>query len=164
MTRLVQDITARKVYELPDYDGPPERDILLIELCEHVTVCSDKCRHPNVQPGQQHVGNMLQIDSTVWNKHRDTILSEMWSSFPDMGEDDILQSSRNNYTEDAGKCFNRHNRPMDGCLDYKDDSKRIGNPSKHPWLMQEKPVYLCDFCPVKSTVQGKVFHKRGLYK
>ena len=164
VTRLLQDLTARQVYELPNYSGPAEHDILLIKMVEERCTCSVRCEHPNVQLGEPHRGNLMKIDDDVWKKRRTDILREMWSAFPDMSEADLMASVRNAYIEDAGMCFNRHGRPDDGCIDYKDDSKRIGSPSKHPWLAKKKPVYLCDFCPVKSTVQGKVFHKLGLYK
>jgi hypothetical protein len=64
------------------------------------------------------------------------------------------------------RCYNQHGRPVvlePGCPDYKDGKKRIGNPSKMGWQAGPK-VYLCDFCPYKSTVETAVNFKRGLYK
>jgi len=159
------DITARKTYELPDYEGHPDGDILLEQLLEKHCTCSSACRHPHVQkPGERHVGNMMQIDDATYAKRRTEILKEMWRDYPDMGEEDILVSARNTYVEDASACFNRHSRPKMGCIDYRDDKKRIGSPTKNRMLAELAPVYLCDFCPVKTWVTTEIRHSRGMYK
>lgn len=163
------DITARKTYELPDYEGPVQGDVLLTELLDFHCKCSERCKHPNVKPGIEHVGNMMNVPDDVWEKRRTEILKEMWRDYPGVSEEDALESYRNTYREDAAACFNRHGRPADGCIDYKDGSKRIGNPTRGGRGMRQAlahiaPVFLCDFCAVRSTVQGKVFHERGLYK
>lgn len=158
------DILARKVYELPDYEGNPSNDVLLENLLERHCTCTEHCKHPNVQLGQRHVGNLLQIDNKTWEKRRNEILEEMWRDYPDMSPIDAMSSARNTYREDANTCFSRHGRPKEGCIDYKEDSKRISTPSKSQYLAHVAPIFLCDFCPIKSWVQGQAFHKKGLYK
>lgn len=154
--RLLQDITARKVYELPDYEGPVEGDVLLEQLLERPDL--------KFEDGTDHVGNLMVIPDSLWERNRQRILAEIWRDFPDMGDDDIVKAYRNTYIEDANKCFNRHNRPKMGCIDFHDDSKRIGSPTKNRALAKLKPIYLCDFCPVASGyVATEIRYKKGLY-
>lgn len=172
--RLLQDITKRKVYELPFYSGPPERDFLLAELLERIRQedplwSGDDDRQPIERQPHAHNGNLMIIERRVWEARRTEILAEMWRDFSDMSEADVMASYRNTYSEDAAACFNRHGRPDDGCIDYKDESKRIGNPTQGGRGMRQAlahiaPIHLCDFCAVRSTVQEKVFKQRGYYE
>jgi hypothetical protein len=155
MPRLLQDITARQVYELPDFDGPVEQDFMLKDLLD-----SPACKFPD---GTPHRGNLLKIPTDVWDKNRERVLKEIWRDFPDMGDDDILRAWRNTFLEDAMECFNKHHRPDMGCPDYCDSSKRIGSPSKHPFLANQKPVYLCYFCPVHTWVTEQNRYAAGQY-
>jgi hypothetical protein len=172
--RLLQDLTAHKVYEIPFYSGPSERDFLLLELLQRIRRedpewSRDDERLPMDQQPHAHKGNLMIIERRVWEKRRTEILKDMWRDVRGMSEEDALQSYRNTYTEDASTCFNRHQRPKMGCIDYKDESKRIGNPTAGGRGMRQAlahiaPIHLCDFCPVKSGyVQGEVFHERGYY-
>jgi hypothetical protein len=167
--RLLQDLTAHKVYEVPFFNGPPERDVLLQKVIDDHCTCGPRCKHPNVKPGEPHRGNLMVIEQRVWDKRQSEILRDMWRDVPGMSEEDVLHSFRNTYVEDAHECFNRHGRPEMSCIDYKEDHKKIGSPvhtsrNAKRAMMQLSPVFLCDFCPVKTWVQEQVYHQRGLYQ
>ncbi len=170
--RLLQDITARKCYELPSYTGPADRDVLLADLIERIRKedpawSHDDERIPIDQQPHAHRGNLMVIEREVWDKRKKEILAEMWRDFG-MSDEDVMSTYRNTYAEDANVCFNRHGRPDAGCIDYKEDHKRIGNPTEggrglRQALAHIAPVYLCDFCPAKSWYQTKAFTERGYY-
>jgi hypothetical protein len=77
--------------------------------------------------------------------------------------EEYLKSTRENYKQDALRCYELHNRPVvghPGCLDYRNDDRAIGHTKG---LSDKEKTYLCDFCPYQSYVD---FHKRkaaGLY-
>jgi hypothetical protein len=155
MTRLLICRDCRSIEELPDYDGPPEYDVLLDNLVEaHV--------YPN---GEKHFGNMATTPDAEWADPymREQIVKQIASKTTGMESE--FYATKNTYVEDALKCYQRHRRPQEeGCNDYRDSKKRIGNPSKMGWEVGPK-VYLCDFCPYHSYyVMTEKRHQAGLYK
>jgi hypothetical protein len=77
------------------------------------------------------------------------------------------------YKDAALQCYNAHGNPdlTDGCRDYMDDSKLIGNSTYEddegrkisipPWARQ----YLCYLCPYQQTyIQTELRRRRGAYK
>ena len=145
MPRLVQCSTCKILEKLPDFSGPVGDDVLLEVWAE---------KHLG------HVGQMFSVDQATWDNldQRTKIEEDIWKNQAE------FSATRDTYEEDALVCFNRHNRPKMGCIDYCEDSKRIGSPtkSKSRYL---KPVYLCFFCPVHSGfVATEQRHKRGMYK
>jgi hypothetical protein len=98
-------------------------------------------------------------------------MKQLNDSNKNVGFDAWVYESTNTYAEDALKCYQRHNRPKEGCVDWWSDSKRIGRPTevgklalKENQKMGKSDPHLCQFCPVASYVQTEINHKRGLYK
>jgi hypothetical protein len=70
---------------------------------------------------------------------------------------------RDDLRDEAAKCYLRHNSPSwpeRGCIDYRDDSKRVGR-TKVPAKLQK---HLCDFCPYSSTIMVERRRRRGAYR
>lgn len=151
--RILLCLDCKSMEEVPDFDGPPEFDILLESLVE---------RHRS--NGEQHLGNLIHIEQEQWDKKsvRDEILKQVKDGLgPGLGDE--FYDTKSTYQEDAMKCFNEHGRPKGRCIDWMDDRKRLGNPTKAGWQRGPK-VYLCQFCPVATHVVTEIRHKRGDYK
>lgn len=79
----------------------------------------------------------------------------------------------NEYKDAALKCYNQHGNPdlQDGCPDYLDDSKLIGNATYKDDDGQTITIpppfrqYLCYLCPYQQTyIQVELRRRRGAYK
>jgi hypothetical protein len=144
---------------LPDYEGPAEYDVLLDDMVE---------RHPRFPNGEPHKANLLRVERKWWDdvSARRQILSELGITH---GLGDEWYADKNTYEADALKCYSRHGRPDQGCIDYEcrdhpgQSKKRLGNPTKIGWQAGPK-VFLCDFCPVSVWVRTQQRHAAGLYK
>jgi len=179
--RLLVCRMCESVDEVPDYEGPVEGDTLLERV---VAKHQQDCGTANVGGEQAEVASqqdrfLVKIDREDWNNERvkKEILNRL--SMSGTGFEEKVYDVKNTWKADAMSCYSSHRRPQDGCIDYKDDSKRVGNGflteeeeslKKSSGLFtgmtrrrQQQTVFLCDFCPVKSGVQEKVFTKRGLY-
>ena len=69
---------------------------------------------------------------------------------------------RDDLRDEAAKCYLRHNSPSyptRGCIDFRDDSKRVGR-TRVPAKLQK---HLCDFCPYSSTIMVEMRRRRGAY-
>jgi hypothetical protein len=71
-----------------------------------------------------------------------------------------VRALRDDLKVDALKCFNRHNRPANGCIDYEDASKAIGRTIGVP---KENRQYLCHYCPAQEYVTHKNRIAKGMY-
>lgn len=163
--RLLLCHDCKSLEEVPDFDGPVEQDTLLQILVD---------RH-KYAPGYPHHGQLLQIKQEDWNnaQYRDAIVKEIRNGAGHTGLDPEAYAARNTFREDALKCYDRHSRPKDGCIDWKDLSKRLGNSilsdeekktARDHGLRSRGVVYLCDFCPVRANyVDPKKYDKAGLY-
>ena len=151
MIRLLKCNDCKSTEEVPDFEGPAEYDVLLEHLVQ-------RHRHPN---GEEHIGQLLRVERKHWDspKIKREILSKMWLGTT--GFDPEFYASKSTFQEDALKCFNQHQRPSEGCIDWKNSEKRLGNPSKLGWERGPK-VYLCDFCPVRAHVAKKVNDAKGI--
>lgn len=172
--RLFVCLDCRSIEELPDYEGPmvwneeykidvPAQDDLLEHLIE-----------PHRQ--KQHSGHLIHIEDKDWRdkEARDQIIQQIKAGAGGEGLGSEAYAVKDTFQEEALKCFSRHNRPQDGCIDYKDRSKRLGNSiltdeeksvARREGLKQMQARYLCEFCPVHSNyVQKKQFEKGGMYK
>lgn len=177
--RLLVCHRCHTVEELPDYEGPADEDAVLLRVVS---------AHQSCTPGGALVGGrtpeealrsdraLARVERKHWNNPdtRAQILAQLGQGETGLGSE--FYAVKNTLHEDALKCFSKHHRP-DTCIDWKDQSKIVGNAiltdeeKKASKLLegirtkrQNKQVYLCDFCPVKSKVQEKVFRQRGLYK
>lgn len=157
MIRLLVCRDCRTIEELPGYDGPVEYDVLLDTAVE---------RHifPN---GERHIGNLMTVEDRVWSDPSAKAEIVKRIAEKTTGLNSEFYATKNTYEEDALGCYSRHGRPTDGCSEYHDERKRIGNPTKElaaNWHNHPFKVYLCDFCPVKSWVLTQERYKAGLYR
>lgn len=150
--RLLLCRDCRTIEELPDYEGPVDHDVVL----DHVV---ETHRFPNHEP---HKGNLLRVEKKWWDlpSARTQIMEEMGLTAGLGGE---WYATKKTFEEDALKCYSRHGRPTEGCIDYCDGNKRVGNPTKIGWQTGPK-VFVCQFCPVQVWVDTELAHKAGLYK
>ena len=111
------------------------------------------------------------ITKEQWQTDRAGIIQSVNQSNKSVGFDAWVYESTNTYAEDAMKCYNAHNRPAAGCIDWWDDSKRIGRPTgvgkeilKDNHKLGQNDPHLCQWCPVATHVRTEVNFKKGLYK
>lgn len=169
---------CKTIDELPSLTRelqPGEPEPLLLN------VMSGKHNHgPLLIGGADEKIALVQVDDLEWMRQdvKDEILSRFkhqWRGF-----EPELYALRSSFHEDALRCYSRHNRPKEGCIDYQDDSKLL-TPSS--WKTEaegqidrsdlaritaqteqnRRPIYLCNFCPVQSYVTFKRREERGQY-
>lgn len=131
-------------------------------------------KEPHLISGVFHVSSddWTPVESApdpLWK--RKDILRQIWARFGDehLGYPEEFYASKDTFREDAGICYQRHNRPgyekgPYACVDYQDPSKRLTDrhwKSRNP---SRDHVYLCDFCPYKSVVVTRMRAERGDYK
>lgn len=170
--RLFICLDCKSIEELPDYDGPMVTDPEYGE----VPAQDDLLEHL-VEPHRrkQHTGNLVHVDDEHWRDRelRDQIVKQIRSGAKGEGLGSEAYAVKDTFREEAMKCFNAHRRPQDGCIDYQDRSKILGNSiltydekkeAKKAGLKRRQPRFLCDFCVVHTHyVQKKKFEKEGLY-
>lgn len=66
--------------------------------------------------GQPHIGRLSTVDEDTW--HKMTARTEIQK---EIGKDEAERASFR--VEGASKCFNRHNRPDQGCIDWHSKEK-----------------------------------------
>jgi hypothetical protein len=72
-------------------------------------------------------------------------------------------SFRDEFKEEAGKCFLKHHSPSwpdKKCSDYRDDSKLLGRKN----MPKEHRIHLCSFCPYEETVRIEKRWRAGQYR
>lgn len=181
--RLLICKQCRSIEQLPDYDGPLEKALVpspdgnLIERMvppDGADIHLDYLSEPHRR--QEHEGNLVHVPDEQWaiEEVRAGIVEQIRNAMAGgtTGLDPEAYALKDTFQEEALKCFDAHRRPQDGCIDWHDRSKRIGN-SLLDWserkLMKKQGIstkkqFLCDFCPVASNyVQKKKFEKKGLY-
>lgn len=158
--RLLRCTTCRTLEELPDYQGDPRDDTVLDHL-----VHEHNRKHPNVDNKDAY---LLRVSETLWRNPKTgrKIHEQIWS---DLKEQGVLggfvpsyYDSKNTFVEDANQCFVQHRRSIP-CIDWHADRKRIGNPTKEGWREGRVKVFLCDFCPVASSVMQAKRSAAGQY-
>jgi hypothetical protein len=160
--RLLICRDCKTIEELPDYEGRPEEDTLLIIATE---------RH---QRPVEHTGNLLKFPLKYWARPdvKEEILKQIKQG-AGAGLDVFGTSfyeTKSQFHEDAMSCFALHMRPSSGCSDYKTERKELkpGTAKDRKDLglsaSTKAKVFLCDFCPAKMHYQKKSFTEKGLYK
>lgn len=170
--RLFVCLDCTSIEELPDYDGPMTEDLVYgkvpaqDDLLEYLVT-------PHRQ--KQHSGHLIHVPDENWRDRevREQILAKIREGVGAEGLGSEAYAVRNTFQEEALKCFRAHSRPQDGCIDYKDRSKVLGNSiltddekreAKKAGLKRTQMRFLCEFCPVHTNyVQKKKFEKQGLY-
>jgi hypothetical protein len=118
------------------------------------------------------------VEDQLWEKdHLRTLvlknIKKQWAGF-----EPELYAVKDTFQTDALKCFSAHSRPKAGCIDWREDSKLLTPSSwksesddlveksdlKKIGTIRRKPIYLCDFCPVKSYYLMRARADRGMYK
>lgn len=147
MARLLMCLDCVSLERLPDHDGSADSDGALAHaLIPH--------RFPD---GQPHIGNLAVgiPDAALENMAaRTQIEKEMWGAKAEFA------AYKDTLVEDAGACYNQHQRPKLGCPDFMDDSKRLGNPRTKDMTLTAKTkhdtaVFLCQFCPMASVFSSQ---------
>ena len=169
--RLFLCTTCESIEELPDYDGPMVYDE---DLKVDVPAQDDLLEYiitPHRQ--KQHAGQLIHVEDHHWRDHevRGQIIKQIKAGVGGLGDE--AYAVRDTFQEDALKCYRAHNRPQDGCIDYKDRSKILGNAvldddekrvAKKAGLKRTQHRFLCEYCPVHTAyAQRKQFEKSGLY-
>jgi hypothetical protein len=150
---VVKDVNGKTdstMIRLRDYEGPAEYDMELVEV-----IRKHKERNTHINPDDFR-GLIFNCDQETWDKLGDEtqVRNELMKNEWDVRE------VRDDMKVEALKCFNRHNRPTNGCLDYQDESKTIGRKTGVP---PENRQYLCYYCPAHEYYVHKVRLKKGLY-
>lgn len=64
------------------------------------------------------------------------------------------------YRDEAVKCYNQHHNPQGTCIDYLDDSKRLGSSE----IPKQYQTFLCHMCPIQqSYINVELRHRAGYY-
>lgn len=153
---------CKTVEELPFID--PKADVRDDVLLEDY-VARHTAKHPHAVEGQ--VSLLGNVSEAIWanREARRKIIEQGWSALKvgqDVGPGGEFYDSKSTYGEDASKCFVAHRRSTP-CIDWHDDSKRIGNPTQQGWREGQVKVYICDFCPVASYVMEQRNKELGRY-
>ena len=150
MPRLLACRTCGTMYKMRDYEGNADYDMELQELINrHLGQAED--RNP-----ESHLSLIFRVDESTWEKLGDEtsvqkeLLKNEW----------VVRELRDDLKVEALRCFNRHNRPANGCMDYEDESKTIGRKVGIP---KENRQYLCHYCPAQEHVTHKKRLANGMY-
>lgn len=114
---------------------------------------------------------LINVDDLEWATERERLIRLINTENKKVGFDGWVYESMNTFADDALKCYSAHHRPKQGCIDWWDESKRIGRPTVEgqqavkdlPGLGDRDP-HLCQYCPVASYVRTEINHRKGLYK
>ncbi len=151
MQRLLLCKSCGILYKLPPYDdGPAEYDMALIDVIDRHLQQSDDPRP------ESHLSLIFRTDDETASKlDLETAIKK------ELADQDIfVRELRDDLKVDALKCFNRHNRPSNGCPDYGDESKIIGRKVGVP---TDKRQYLCMYCPAQEHVTHQLRIRKGMY-
>lgn len=152
--RLVRCDVCHSLEEIPDFDGPPDYDVIL-----QVTLQ----RHEDPQ-GTRHKGRLIDVPERAWNIPvlREALVRQISEGSRGLNEfDQSYYDVQDTFREDAMICFSQHNRPKEGCIDFNADSKRLmpdtkGDRKELGLSTRGMPViHLCSFCPVRSYYDSK---------
>jgi hypothetical protein len=136
------------MYKMKPYDGPAEYDQELRELCD---------RHNAQVPNPQDCNAIIFRTDEETAKKLDTETAVKG----ELEKNDVyIRDTRDELKVDALKCFNRHNRPKQGCLDWCADDKTVGRKVGVP---KDKRQYLCMYCPAAEYYTHRQRIELGLY-
>ena len=140
--------TDSTMYKMKPYSGPAEYDIELREIIE---------RHNARVPDPDNYRALIYRTDAETAKKLDSetaVKSELAKN------DVYIKDTRDELKLDALKCFSRHNRPKDGCIDWCIESKTIG---RKTGVAPEKRQYLCMYCPAAEHYAHRQRIELGLY-
>ena len=152
--RLLRCDVCHSLEEFPDFDGPPEYDVLLQMML----------RKHHDSAGTAHVGRLIDVPKRAWEipALRKTLIQQITQGSRGMAEfDSTYYDVQDTFREDALICYGQHLRPKEGCPDFNSDSKRLmpdtkGDRKEIGLTTRGMPViHLCSFCPVRSYYDAK---------
>lgn len=147
--RILHCKDCNTIDELPDFLGDPSQDGPLHYLVE---------RHP------RHTGKLYRVPVAYWlmEEVKHSIIAQIKGGSTGLAAFDAsFYDTRNTFQEDAMTCYQAHNRPKEGCPEFRtsrksllpdtaEDRKEAGlDPKARP------KSYLCDYCPVRSHYEHK---------
>ena len=164
--RLLFCHSCRSVQAVPEFFGPVEYDDLLnARLAEHTF--ADNRSHELV------VGD---IEEAQWDKKtvQDQVIGQMAQDMGYVppgsatGLGPTFYAVKATYEIDALDCWKKHRRTTD-CGDFHSDGKRIlpdtrGDRKELGLSTRRQPIFLCDFCPIKSIMDTKRNAAKGAYE
>ena len=160
--RLLRCDTCKTLEEIPDFDGPPDYDVVLqVALSRH--------RTPS---GEPHIGRLIDVPQRAWDtpQLRDALMKQIHEGMSAGAAefDSTYYDVQNTFREDALLCYSQHNRPTGGCPDWHADTKRLmpdtrGERRELGLSPQGMPtIFLCSFCPVRSYMEKRHNEETGL--
>ncbi len=150
MPRLLTCQSCGVMYRMRDYEGHAEYDMELIELINRHL---GQAQNPDPDA---HKAVIFKCDQETWDK-----LGDETAVKKELMKNEIeVREVRNDLKVEALKCFNRHNRPSNGCMDYESEDKTIGRKIGIP---KENRQYLCHYCPAQEYVTHKNRLAKGMY-
>ena len=156
------------VDEIPDFDGPPEYDMLLqYRVADH-----------QFDSGRMHPLQLGRVGQATWSKRaaREQIMQkfaiEQGHVPPGQGAGlgATFYALKANFMQDAMVCWKQHLRTTD-CDDYRSDAKLLLADTKaerkeaglDTSVAARPKHWLCDYCPVQSIVDQRKRAADGLY-
>lgn len=161
MARLLVCNTCKTVDTLPDYasENDPEA-----KHDHHLRDAIDVHMRKFGGPPDRHKANLF----TIADDELALIdSSRLQQAVHDGRLEAFLKEERENYKNDALRCYELHNRPTYGvgygvgCRDYRTKERAIGRTTGLP---PEEWNYVCDFCPYHSYVEHAYYKKVGIRK
>lgn len=154
------------VDEIPFNEVPPEGELdpFIERAVQRHQTCGQERGVGGYVPEQVASGDRFVaiVERKHWSNMatRNDILKRLSTS--STGFEEEVYAVRNTLQEDALKCYAKHGNPKGGCIDYKDQSKAVGNQfltdeekliRRKSGLIaalkdqkKRKTVYLCDYC------------------
>lgn len=157
--RLVFCDACATLEEIPDFSGRDDEidPYVLGVVLKHNE--HDPMAHGGVKLRASPM-QVYKVDDLEWQMHPEKVIQHVNEMSRRQGMTNWVNESFNTYQEDALRCFKKHGRPQHGCIDYWDDSKRIGRPTKEGkqavkenYKLGQDDPHLCQWCPVHTYVQ-----------
>jgi len=166
--RLLRCMVCETWEELPDYEGPSDKDYLLqISIEKHV-----------FPSGDPHVGKLFKVPVKTWAnpEQRKAVLDQLGAGaskgLDALTPEENFYETKMQFAADAMDCWKRHNQPKDSCDDYESPKKRLlpdtamerkelGLPK--PEHLDGPKIYTCHFCPYHGQVVQRRRAIMGMY-
>jgi hypothetical protein len=166
--RLLRCFVCETWEELPDYEGPSDRDYLL-------EITLEKHKFPS---GDPHVGKLFKVPVKTWSnaEERKAVLEQLGKGasrgLDEIDPDKSFYETKMQFAQDAMSCWERHNRTTTTCDDYESPAKRllpdtakeraeVGMPL--PEHLDGPKIYTCHFCPYHGQVVQRKRKIMGMY-
>lgn len=156
---------------MPDYELTGKDDI---DPYVEALVLKHNRKDPMAHGGVQLKASPIQIymvSDHDWETKREDVITNIMEKVKGSGMTAEFDGAFNTFQDDALRCFREHHRPPEGCIDYWDDSKRLGRPTaegkkaiKVNFKLGKADPHLCQFCPVNTYVTTSIRAKKGMYK